>query len=192
MPRNKRLLEFSQPAGSPPSGEPVFLAVGRLLSPHGLNGEIQMEILSDFPERLKPGRMLYLGDDRLPLEVRGRRGHSRGFLIAFTGYDNPESVKEMRGQYLYTQADDLPELPKGEFYHHQILGLRVKSDAGQELGTVVGILETGANDVFVVQSQDGSEILLPNIRSIVLEIDPDRHEMTVHLLPGLVPEKPAN
>jgi len=191
MPRNKKLLEFSQPAGSPSSGEPVFLAVGRLLSPHGLNGEIQMEILSDFPERLKPGRKLFLGDDRLPLEIRSRRSHSRGFLIAFTGYYSPESVNPLRGNYLFAKADDLPVLPKGEYYHHQILGLLVKSDAGQTLGTVVGILETGANDVFIVQSQDGSEILLPNISSIVLEINPDQHEMTVHLLPGLVPEKPA-
>lgn len=188
MPKSKKLLEYTQPAGSPSSGEPVFLAVGKLIASHGLNGEMQMEILSDFPERLKPGRKLYLGDIRQPVEIRSRRGHSSGLLISFVGYDSRESVSEMRGQYLYTRADDLPALPEGEFYHHQILGLQVKTDTGQELGPIIGILETGANDVYIVRSHDGSEILLPNISSVVKDIDPDQCTMTVHLLPGLLPE----
>lgn len=189
MPKSKKLLEYSQPAGSPSSGEPVFLAVGRLFGSHGLHGEIQMDILSDFPERLKPGKILYLGDSRQPVEIRSRRGHSNGFLISFVGYESLESVNELRGQYLYTRADDLPALPQGEFYHHQILGLQVKTDTGQELGLIIGILETGANDVYIVRSQDGAEILLPNISSVVKDIDLDYRTMTVHLLPGLIPEK---
>jgi 16S rRNA processing protein RimM len=188
MPKSKKLLEYSQPAGSPTSGEPVFLAVGRLFGPHGLNGEIHMEILTDFPERLKPGRKLYLGDDHQPVEIRSRRGHQNGFLIAFDGYYNPESVQGMQGQYLYASSDELPLLAHGEYYHHQILGLHVVSDDGRELGVVSGILETGANDVYVVQSDDGPEILIPNIREVVIAIDLDQVTMNVHLIPGLIPE----
>lgn len=147
-----------------------------------------MEIMSDFPERLKPGKKLYLGEGHQPVEVRSRRGHRSGFLIAFVGYHSPEAVSEMRGQYLYSRTDDLPPLQNGEYYHHQILGLTVVSDDGHELGIVSGILETGANDVYIVQSKDGAEILLPNISSVVLAIDLNQRIMSVHLLPGLILE----
>jgi 16S rRNA processing protein RimM len=147
-----------------------------------------MEVMTDFPERLKTGTMVFIGEQHLPAQIRSRRGHQSGFLIGFEGIETPDKAGELRGQYVYVNAADVPSLPPGEFYHHQILGLKVTSDEGQELGQITGILETGANDVYIVRSETGPELLLPNIASIVLKINLERGEMLVHLLPGLLPE----
>jgi len=80
-------------------------------------------------------------------------------------------VAAFRNQYLYVRADELPPLPEGEYYHHQLLGLRVFDLQGNLLGVLSEILETGANDVYVVRDEGGSEILLPVIEGVILEVD---------------------
>ena len=80
----------------------------------------------------------------------------------------------------------LPELPEGEYYHHQLLGLNVITDDGRELGALVDILETGANDVYTVRDADGTEILLPAIPPVILDISLVDRQMRVHLLDGLI------
>ena len=84
------------------------------------------------------------------------------------------------------RTDDRPPLPEGEFYLHQIIGLKAVTDEGQELGVVSDWLETGANGVFIVRNQEGDEILLPDIEDVVIKIDLDNGQMIVHLLEGLV------
>jgi 16S rRNA processing protein RimM len=167
---------------------PEFLAVGKLRRPHGLKGEILMDILTDFPERLVEGTQLFAGDDRLPLRIRSKRQNDKSLLIAFEGYDTPESAGELRNQIVYVLAADRPPLPEGDYYHHELLGLRVVDEDGHLLGEVTGILDTGgANDVYQVSTPGGHELLLPDIEEVVLKIDLKAGEMRVHLLPGLSP-----
>ncbi|MBN1149116.1 MAG: 16S rRNA processing protein RimM [Anaerolineales bacterium] len=177
-----------RPAGSPLTGEPVFLVIGKLRRPYGLHGEMLMDVFTDFPERLKPNATVYVGDELRPLRIRSCRPYRQNLLIAFDAYHEPETAGVLRNHLVQVLADALPSLEDGEYYHHQILGLRVVSDEGQELGSVAEILETGANDVFLVRPEAGPEILLPNIDPVVLAIDLARGEMTVHLLPGLMPD----
>ena len=188
MRESKAFSQSEQSAGSPSTGEPVFLVIGKLRRPHGVRGEILMDILTDFPERVRQGSMVYVGQDYSPLRIRSRRTHQNGFLIAFRGYDSPEEVGELRNQMVYVRAEDRPPLPEGEFYHHQIMGLRVVSETGAVLGKVVEILETGANDVYVVRPERGPEILLPVIDPVILDVDLAGGEIHVHLLPGLIPD----
>jgi 16S rRNA processing protein RimM len=186
MPRQKKLQEYTQPAGSPKSGEPLFLVVGRLLKPHGLHGEIMMELDTDFPERLKPGGVILVGESHMPTTIRSRRVHKNGLLLGFDKIHSPEEAGRLRNEIVYVNAEDLPPLAIGEYYHHQVLGLRVITDTGQELGTLAGILGTGANDVYIVRSASGKESLIPNIESVVKEIDLEKGEMLIHLLDGLL------
>jgi 16S rRNA processing protein RimM len=174
-------------AGSPPTGEPVFLAVGKLRRPHGVHGEIIMDVLTDFPERLKPGKQLVVGAHRIPVQIHTVRGHDRAILIAFTGYDTPEKAGEFRNQILYTTAANQPPLAEGEFYHHELIGLQVVDDQDAPLGELREIMETGANDVYIVRLENGAEILLPAIDEVILEINLEKKVMRVHVLPGLVP-----
>ncbi len=173
-------------SGSPAPGEPVFLAVGRLGRPFGVQGEIAMTVLTDFPDRLKPNTTLYVGPDHHPLRVQKIRWHSNRLLIAFDGYLTREDVGELRNLWVMVRTADLPPLPEGEYYHHQAIGLQVVDEAGVSLGNVAEILTTGANDVYVVKTGEGRELLLPAIESVILEINLDEGVMLVRLLPGLV------
>ena len=179
--------QTEQPAGSPSPGEPVFLVVGKLHRPHGVRGEMIMEIITDFPERLRNGVVVYAGEEYQPLRIRSRREHSRGLLVSFDSHLDPEAAGRLRNQFVYVRADDRPPLAEGEYYHHQLLGLRVVSDEGQFLGRITKILDTTANEVYVVRPDSGPEILLPAIEEVILVIDVDKGEMQVHVLPGLLP-----
>lgn len=165
--------------------EPIYLAVGQLRHPHGVQGEMLMAVLTDFPERLRPGKRLLVGEQREEIILRSARTHARGLLVSFQGYDSPESVGRFRNQYVFVKAAEVPPLPEGEYYHHQLIGLRVIAEDDQPLGILTEILETGANDVYVVKDENGSELLLPSIPTVVLKVDLGRGEMRVHLLPGL-------
>lgn len=160
-----------QSTGSPSTGEPVFLAIGKLQKPHGLRGELQMVVLTDFPERIVHGKAVYCGESHVPQIIRSVRNHNIGLLVAFEGYESPESAGELSNQNVYVRADELPSLPEGEYYHHQLLGLSVVDQNGIPLGTLVEILETGANDVYIVEKADGSELLLPAIDQVILAVD---------------------
>src|SRR5512139_4086674 len=84
--------------GSPSSGEPVFLAVGKLHRAHGVHGEIIMEVLTDFPERLKTGVTLFVGKDHQPVRLNSRRWHNQNLLVSFEGYSNPEAINVLVNQ----------------------------------------------------------------------------------------------
>lgn len=146
-----------------------------------------MGVMTDFPERIAPKVTLYLGEARQPVEVRSVRQHAKGLLLSLQGYSTREQVGSLRNQILYVHAGDRPELPEGEYYHHQMLGLRVVAEGGEVLGVLMEIIETGANDVYVVRRQTGSDVLLPATDEVILKVDLEAGELQVRLLPGLLP-----
>ncbi|HZJ23215.1 MAG TPA: ribosome maturation factor RimM [Anaerolineales bacterium] len=172
-------------ASGSPDGEPVYLTVGFLRRPHGVQGEIILDLHTDFPERLKSGRKLFLGEEHKPMTLVSARPHAKGMLIKFKGVETPEAVGQFRNQWVYVQASDVPPLPKGQLYQHELFGFAVVDESGNLLGELVEILETGANDVYVVRDANGREILLPAIPSVILELDPARRLIRVHMLEGL-------
>jgi 16S rRNA processing protein RimM len=173
-------------SGSPTDGEPEYLVVGSLRRPHGLRGEMVMEVHTDFPERLGPGTGVYVGESHRPMTIDGTRFHNEGLLIKFGGVDTPEEAGRHRNQFVYVTAADRPPLPEGRYYHHKLIGFAVVDEAGGAIGTLTEILQTGANDVFVVARPGAGEALLPNIPSVILGIEADRRLMRVRLIPGLL------
>ncbi len=165
--------------GSPQPGEPVFLMVGKLRRPHGVNGEIIMDVETDFPERLRRGKTIYVGEEHQPMIIKTIRPQDRAILLSFDGYDDCDQVGVLRNHLVYVKAADLPRLPEGEYYYHQLLNLRVIDEQGQELGVLTDILETGANDVYVVTSSDGTELLFPAIADVLLHVDLKKREIQV-------------
>jgi 16S rRNA processing protein RimM len=172
-------------ASGSPSGEPVHLTVGFLRRPHGVHGEIILDLHTDFPERLQSGRKLFLGEEHQPMTLESVRPHAKGMLIKFKGVETPEDVGQFRNQWVYVRASDVPRLPEGQLYQHELFGFSVVDESGSLLGELVEILETGANDVYVVRDVNGREILLPVIPSVILELEPVRRLIRVHLLEGL-------
>lgn len=178
--------DLEHTTGSPPDGEPVFLLVGKLRKPHGVHGEIVMEVWTEFPERLEPGGTVYIGDGHKPMIISGLRWHTKYMLVSLKGIFNPEIAGEFRNQWVFVRTDQIPSLDEGEYYHHQIIGLQVFSEHGTSLGVVAEILETGSNDVLVVQSAKGQELLLPVTDEVIIDIDLEGGLIKVHLLPGIV------
>lgn len=171
-------------AGSP-AGGPFYLTIGFLRRPHGVQGEIIMDLHTDFPERIKSGRKVFIGDKHEAVTFESTRPHVNGMLVKLRGYDTPEAIGRFRNQWVYVKAKDVPPLPQGQRYKYELIGLDVVDDHGNALGKLAEILETGANDVYVVRGDSGREILLPAIPSVVLDLDMERRSMRIHLLEGL-------
>ncbi len=138
-----------------------------------------MEVYTDYPERLRPNRTVYLGEEHRPLRIVHARWKDKLLLLAFQGIDDRDEALNLRNQMLYVRAEESPELPSGDYYHHQLIGLRVIDESNQPVGVLTEILETGANDVFVVEPGSGPAVLLPVIESVVLEVNLEKGEITV-------------
>jgi 16S rRNA processing protein RimM len=148
-----------------------------------------MEIYTDFPEHLVPQGIVYAGRNHMELRLASVRGHKNGLLLGVEGIETPEEAGLFRNQIVYIDAQEQPELPEGEYYHHELIGMQVVDDNECSLGTLTEILETGANDVYLVKAVGGSELLLPAIPDVILKVDLASKTMWVHVLPGLVAEK---
>ncbi|MCZ2126441.1 MAG: ribosome maturation factor RimM [Anaerolineales bacterium] len=169
-----------------PNGEPIYLAVGFFRRPHGLQGELIMDLHTDFPERLKAGRKIYVGDENETFTIASVRAHGKGVLIKLRGFDSPETAGRFRNQWARVKSDEIPALPEGRYYKHELIGARVVADDGETLGVLNEILETGANDVYIVRRDDGKEILLPAIPDVILNVNIDEKIINVHLIEGLL------
>lgn len=174
-------------ASGSPDGEPVYLAVGFLRRAHGVHGEIMMDVHTDFPERLRSGRKLFVGEKHKPVTLASVRTHAKGRLVKFEGVESPEEGAQYRNQWVYVRAADVPPLPAGQMYQHELFGFKVVDEDGNLLGELAEIIATGANDVYVVRDESGREILLPAIPSVILDLDREQRLMHVHLLDGLIP-----
>jgi 16S rRNA processing protein RimM len=165
--------------GSPAPGEPVFIALGFLRRTHGIYGELIMDVLTDFPERIRAGRLVYVGENHEEHKLGSVRPADKTLLVTLSGFKTPEDATRFRNSYVYARVEELPELPPGEYYHHQLVGLAVVNESGQPLGELVEVLQTGANDVYVVRTDSGGELLFPAIADVVLAVDLERQEMRV-------------
>src|SRR4030095_4123965 len=110
--------------------------------PHGLHGDLLMEVYTDFPERLRVGTKVFLGEDHAPITISRIRLHNNGLLLGFKGVDTPEAAGRYPNLLVSVPTKDRPALPEGEYYHHQLIGLRVESEEGKTLGVLAEILVT--------------------------------------------------
>ncbi len=180
--RRRRLSPAETSSDLHPEGDFVYLEVGHLRRTHGVKGEIVLDILTDFPERLRQDTQVFVGPEHLALRIASRRAFDRALLVSFEGYTDCDQVGQFRNELVYVRSDQLPPLPEGEYYHHQLLGLTVVDEEGHSLGNLAEILETGANDVYVVRSSEGKETLIPAIQEVILGVDLERGELRVRLM----------
>jgi len=166
-------------------GSDAYLAVARVVAPHGIRGEVRCEVITDFPDRLKRTERLFRGEEHVLTALERARIEKHGAILKLGGVESRDDAERLRGQMLYVAEADAVRLPSDSYFWHQIIGLSVRSDGGEELGKVEDIIQTGSNDVYVVRA-DGREILLPAIKEVVREIDLSGGIMTVHLMEGLL------
>ncbi len=160
------------------------VVVGRVIRPHGSDGTLRVQPYSDNPARFQVGGNLTVaGKSRAISDFRMLPG---GYaLLRLEGLENVDAVRALADQWLVAPTDSAPDLPPGEYYHYQLVGLTVVTDEGEDLGTLREVLITGSNDVYVVQSEAGEEILLPAVLQVIKDVDLSAGRMLVHLIDGL-------
>lgn len=188
MGQSRRSPDASQGSEGQKAGpsEPEYLIVGEIIRPHGVRGEVAMKAVTAYPERLSEIETLYVGEDFTPYRVKRARHHRAGMLLLFESIADRDQAEELRGQTVYIHIDDAIPLEEGEYYLYQLEGIRVVTDKGVELGELTDYIETGANDVYIITTPDGGEVLIPAIPDVIQKIDLEEHTMTVRLLEGLI------
>jgi 16S rRNA processing protein RimM len=171
------------------------LVVGRIGKAHGIRGEVGVEVRTDDPDaRFASGASLITEPaDRGPLRVDATRWHSGRLLVNFAGVADRTAAEALRGTLLLVEVDESerPDDPD-EFYDHQLVGLRVVSTAGDEVGEVADVLHLPAQDVLAIKRSDGAEVLVPFVKELVPVVDVDRGALTVDARPGLLDPEVAD
>lgn len=159
-----------------------FVAVGWIRGPRGVRGELKVTPLTDFAHRFAAGARVWVaGKTHTVQEAREQRG---AILLLLDGVESRSQAEAFRSHLLEVPEADLPSLPEDEYYRYQIVGMEVVDGEGRPLGRVEEVIDTGANDVFVVRDDEG-ELLIPAIDAVVKDVDVRRRRMTVELIPGL-------
>lgn len=174
------------------------VVVGRIGRPHGVKGELTVELRTDEPERrFAAGALLRTqappgGSSPLPvfpgtLTVRGTRWHQTRLLVTFDGVGDRNAAEALRGVLLAVEVDlaESPEDPE-EFYDHQLVGLRVVTTLGAEVGELAEVVHGPAQDLLSIRARDGREILVPFVRRFVPEVDVAAGRVVVEDVPGLL------
>ena len=164
-----------------------FIVIGEITKPHGVRGELRVKPHTDEPQRFTWLEQLYVGEAQpRSMAVEKARVHQGMILLKLTAVNDRAAAESLRGELLLVPEDEALPLEEGEYFLFQLEGLVVSTVEGETLGTLSRVIETGANNVFVVQGEAG-ELLLPDIAEVIQEIDFENGRMTVQLLPGLLP-----
>jgi len=182
----------NQPPSRTPN-PPRYLLLGEVLRPHGVRGELRVRILTDFPERISDLDSVYVGvtpDDPnvKSYKIEGIRFHYEYGLLKLATIDDRDAADLMRQLLIMIDIENAVPLEEGEFYLYQLIGLRVETKAGETLGTISEVLETGANDVYIVQSPQYGEVLIPALETVILKTDIAAGVVIVELPEGLLPQ----
>lgn len=165
-----------------------WLVVGRVVKPHGIHGDLVVEIITDFPERLTDGMRFGVGGEDSPdafHEVHHIRYHKRRWLLSVCDMRGREAADEWRGRFLFLPEQSLEELPEGFYYEHHIVGLACRSPQGDELGEVTGI-DQGPGQRRLIVRRGRREFLVPYVPEIVTVVDLEGGVVTIDAPPGLL------
>lgn len=165
-----------------------YLRVGVITTTHGVRGEVKVFPTTDDQNRFKELKEVILdtGKDLITLEIEGVKFFKQMVILKFKGIDNINDIEKYRGKDLLINRKDAVKLEEDEFFIFDLIDSEVFTDEGEKLGILIEILTTSANDVYIVKTADGKELLLPSIKECVLSVDVENKKIIVHLMKGLI------
>lgn len=165
-----------------------LLRVGVISNTHGIRGEVKVFPTTDDPNRFKKLKKVILdtGKEQLNLEISSVKFFKNLVILKFKGFDNINDIERYKGCDLLVTRENAVPLEENEYYIVDLIGCTVVTDEGETLGELVDVMTTGANDVYVVETAEGKEVLLPYTAECILNIDIDKKEIKAHILPGLL------
>ena len=165
-----------------------LLQVGVITQTHGVRGEVKVFPPTDDPARFKKLKQVVLdtGKETLPLEVESVKFFKQFVILKFKGYDNINDVEKYKRCPLLVDRENAVPLGEDEYYIADMIGMEVVTEDDEIFGTLKDVIETGANDVYVIDSEKHGEVLVPAIRECILDVDIESHRMKIHLMAGLI------
>ncbi|MBN1288014.1 MAG: 16S rRNA processing protein RimM [Actinobacteria bacterium] len=174
---------------APTSREIEVLAVARIIKPHGVKGAVVVELLSDFPERFRPGNELLMKvDDRdfEKLSIESSFFHKGRAVLKLSGVDDREGAERVRKKFLFILEKEANLLGKSEYWIHDLYGMRVISHTGEEIGEVTDVFSGGAQDLLNVAGKGGEQFQIPFVKAFINEVDLESNRITVTLISGMI------
>ncbi|MDY2812817.1 MAG: ribosome maturation factor RimM [Dorea sp.] len=165
-----------------------LLQVGVITSTHGVRGEVKVYPTTDDAVRFKQLKHVLLdtGKETLSLEIQGVKFFKQFVILKFKGIDNINEVERYKRCPLLVERKDAVELDEDEYFIADMIGMTVETEDGKEFGTLKDVIETGANDVYVIENREHGEVLIPAIRECILDVDVEEQKMKIHLMDGLI------
>ena len=165
-----------------------LLKVGVITTTHGVRGEVKVFPTTDAAERFLELEYVLLdtGRELRRLDIKNVRFFKNLVILKFDGIDNINDIEKYKGKDLWIPREEAQELGEDEYYIADLQGLNVVLEDGTEFGTLRDVMETGANDVYIIDSNEHGEVLLPAIKECILDVDLEKNTMTVHLMKGLL------
>ena len=165
-----------------------LLKVGVITSTHGIKGEVKVFPTTDDVKRFKKGISLILetGKEQLDLEVEGVKFFKQFVILKFKGIDDINQIEKYKRKELFVTREHAVKLKKDEYFIADLIGLSVIDEEGNTIGVLGDVMETGANDVYVVKMADEKEVLIPAIKQCILEVNVEEGFLKVHMMEGLL------
>ena len=165
-----------------------FFRVGVIANTHGIRGEVKIFPTTDDVKRFDYLKEAYIdaGKEKIKVEVSNVRYFKNLVIVKFKDIDNINDIEMYKKRELWIPREEAQELEEDEYYIADLIGMDVVLEDGSKFGTLKDVMETGANDVYVVEDAKGEEILLPAIRECILDVDVEKNVMTIHLMKGLI------
>jgi len=165
-------------------GAESTVAVGRITRPHGIHGEVAVLVISEVEDRFAAGATVWLEDGRT-LTIDASRRHGDRMLVRFREVTDRTQAEALAKALLVVPETMSPELPEGSWWDHELIGARVLTDTGRDLGELTDVIHTSANDVWSVVDEAGTETLIPVLRDVLADVDVTAKHIVVHEIPGL-------
>lgn len=164
------------------------MQVGIITQTHGIKGEVKVFPTTDDASRYKKLKEVIMdnGRERLILEIEGVKFFKQYAILKFKGYDSINDIEKYKGAKLYIKREQAVKLKKDEYFIADLIDMEVVTEDGEYFGKMKDVLTTGANDVYIVTREDGTEVLLPAIKQCVRSVDIEQHRITIHIMEGLI------
>jgi 16S rRNA processing protein RimM len=161
--------------------------IGNVLRAQGIKGEVKVAAASPRPERFKLLKKVYLKKDNVQTYSIETVRLVQGFVyIKFKEITTRTEAESLRGAEILIEQQDLIQLQQDEYFIHDLIGCRVLSEEGIYIGEIIDVLQLSSNDVYVLQSDTGKEILIPAVKEVIKKITPESKQIIIHLLEGLL------
>ncbi|MBI1911548.1 MAG: 16S rRNA processing protein RimM [Deltaproteobacteria bacterium] len=163
-----------------------LVQIGKITGVHGIKGEVKVSLYGDLDEFVWQTVTLSGKKEEKVCKVTRARKHKGTFILELEGYSTRSDAETLTGLELSVKKTELPELPDGEFYYSDLIGMDVVAEDGRDMGRIANVIPTGSNDVFEVEGPLGS-VLVPAIEDVVLSVDLEGRKVVVRLIEGLLP-----